>query len=263
MEGEGLSPRGRGNLLNEDGRGERRRSIPAWAGEPDLVFDGFRLPWVYPRVGGGTALRRRVHAVRRGLSPRGRGNPTDPDRERQRDGSIPAWAGEPMMQPAPSATAEVYPRVGGGTTVDDAEAIQREGLSPRGRGNQRWHNWILRAPGSIPAWAGEPAWHGGVFDWWRVYPRVGGGTSTSPNRTFTLMGLSPRGRGNLRTGSATALRSRSIPAWAGEPLAAPRVAHLAQVYPRVGGGTGILSHSPKSPWGLSPRGRGNHRRGAT
>ena len=54
----GLSPRGRGNRLTamplrwyfDPG------SIPAWAGEPPLLFgcDQANLGKVYPRVGGGT-----------------------------------------------------------------------------------------------------------------------------------------------------------------------------------------------------------------
>ena len=71
-----LSPRGRGNpqyrLVLCVGNG----SIPAWAGEPQ---QSFRLPSpgaVYPRVGGGTLSRRTQPQCRFGLSPRGRGNPT-------------------------------------------------------------------------------------------------------------------------------------------------------------------------------------------
>ena len=51
--------------------------------------------------------------------------------------------------------------------------------------------------------------------------------------------------------------TRSIPAWAGEPIVTVIGWVKAKVYPRVGGGT----HFPKTLHcnniGLSPRGRGN------
>ena len=53
--GEGLSPRVRGNHYC-GGRNKRLvGSIPACAGEPARRRIAFRLPWVYPRVCGGTA----------------------------------------------------------------------------------------------------------------------------------------------------------------------------------------------------------------
>ena len=70
--------------------------------------------------------------------------------------SIPAWAGEPSGIRPTSDTAEVYPRVGGGTIRGACFSSHRKGLSPRGRGN---HPKDVENPyhkRSIPAWAGEP-----------------------------------------------------------------------------------------------------------
>ena len=73
-------------------------SIPACAGEPpDALLDGWRCP-VYPRVCGGTDVRRRRRPTATGLSPRVRGNlhrkrPRLPDHR-----SIPACAGEPRRR---------------------------------------------------------------------------------------------------------------------------------------------------------------------
>ena len=50
----GLSPRGRGNLLDCSEHRRRARSIPAWAGEPFSVPTYAKPQPVYPRVGGGT-----------------------------------------------------------------------------------------------------------------------------------------------------------------------------------------------------------------
>ena len=72
----GLSPRGRGNLRMPTARQAWRRSIPAWAGEPNCGIRPANKKSVYPRVSGGT-IRDFVHAHRvGGLSPRGRGNQT-------------------------------------------------------------------------------------------------------------------------------------------------------------------------------------------
>ena len=111
--------------------------------------------------------------------------------------------------------------------------------------------------GSIPACAGEPcAALGGNLSG-KVYPRVCGGTPSSPFFKLCLKGLSPRVRGNpvrnlLRTGP-----QRSIPACAGEPTLQGLAWLLGRVYPRVCGGTIPGATMPEYEVGLSPRVRGN------
>ena len=71
--------------------------------------------------------------------------------------------------------------------------------------------------GSIPAWAGKPEsgpQRAGIF---RVYPRVGGETSSCRSRRAVVGGLSPRGRGNRGRSTGSRQLSGSIPAWAGKP----------------------------------------------
>ena len=51
---QGLSPRGRGNLKNTRPNYAYARSIPAWAGEPQLRPAVVGRQPVYPRVSGGT-----------------------------------------------------------------------------------------------------------------------------------------------------------------------------------------------------------------
>ena len=73
-----------------------------------------------------------------------------------------------------------------------------------------------------------------------------------------MKGLSPRVRGNRFAAAPDVLRSRSIPACAGEPKISLLISFFLSVYPRVCGGTsGVPAHSPLL-WGLSPRVRGNH-----
>ena len=94
----GLSPRGRGNLPDADVGDAWARSIPAWAGKPDVLVGGDVLDRVYPRVGGETS----------GMVRDGRADVSA-------QGSIPAWAGKPASRPGRAGPKQVYPRVGGET----------------------------------------------------------------------------------------------------------------------------------------------------
>ena len=151
----------------------------------------------------------------------------------------------------------VYPRVGGGTTPAAQVRPRVYGLSPRGRGNPAAGTPAKPQSRSIPAWAGEPSSAGGGPAGITVYPRVGGGTGAVANARATLYGLSPRGRGNPVHSPRMHRLRRSIPAWAGEPPVRLSPVLSVKVYPRVGGGTTLLSHAVSSLKGLSPRGRGN------
>ena len=91
-------------------------------------------------------------------------------------GSIPAYAGEPAAPDGYWRQLEVYPRVCGGTPLNNRRPGYCLGLSPRMRGNRFHPAGQYPAAGSIPAYAGEPdLWPFGVFRV-EVYPRVCGGT---------------------------------------------------------------------------------------
>ena len=192
-----------------------------------------------------------------GLSPRGRGNRGTVASGSRWRGSIPAWAGEPSSTPGTPKYSGVYPRVGGGTAARLLVEAAGAGLSPRGRGNHRLPPERPSTPGSIPAWAGEPACSLISVGTRRVYPRVGGGTASTSARKAAVSGLSPRGRGNLDKVIWHIVHRRSIPAWAGEPLPLCLQLQVGQVYPRVGGGTFATMSTASGRAGLSPRGRGN------
>ena len=73
----------------------REGSIPAWAGKPLCSCARGPGSTVYPRVGGETGTPVVADHSRYGLSPRGRGNPSQPVPKHPGRGSIPAWAGKP------------------------------------------------------------------------------------------------------------------------------------------------------------------------
>ena len=172
----GLSPRVRGNRERPYVTDKSIGSIPACAGEPPPPAQNRCPHEVYPRVCGGTTTHYAALSAPSGLSPRVRGNPSTCSPGHPIPGSIPACAGEPPDDVGAQAAHQVYPRVCGGTTPYGGLAHQRQGLSPRVRGNlpheyARWYSGR-----SIPACAGEPQpKRSATYGRW-VYPRVCGGT---------------------------------------------------------------------------------------
>ena len=127
-------------------------------------------------MGGGTVAMLRLRNIAYGLSPRGRGNPRKRPFDLPKLRSIPAWAGEPLVENRSTKSKAVYPRVGGGTHRERLGVYLRPGLSPRGRGNLESIEGGVAPIGSIPAWAGEPSSMSEPSAMYSVYPRVGGGT---------------------------------------------------------------------------------------
>ena len=241
--GSGLSPRGRGKLMEKVWAADGKGSIPAWAGETGRTSSGECKNKVYPRVGGGNFSCSVKLVAGMGLSPRGRGKLRGFRQVNDGIRSIPAWAGETMERQRAGRGHGVYPRVGGGNADAAIRFGSGRGLSPRGRGKLPACRTPIVIRRSIPAWAGETA-HGSARHCRRqVYPRVGGGNATSRRPSLSTTGLSPRGRGKPVFTMYNKRYSRSIPAWAGETLSPSIYLAAAGVYPRVGGGnvTAFLS----------------------
>ena len=195
------------------------------------------LPWVYPRVCGGTMAQVPSGSLVNGLSPRVRGNPLRRLDDGEDERSIPACAGEPMPSDTVYSRTTVYPRVCGGTKGKSMMSALGRGLSPRVRGNHGPSAIRQLGERSIPACAGEPTQASRRRRRRTVYPRVCGGTSIAKGVKGLVEGLSPRVRGNLVKLPLFTLYPGSIPACAGEPLyLLPPPGHPV-VYPRVCGGT--------------------------
>ena len=155
------------------------------------------LLWAYPRSRGGTDKWGDVIVTRWGLSPLTRGNHQRVGIYRQREGPIPAHAGEPQMRDVIMPGIGAYPRSRGGTFYSgDAEALEW-GLSPLTRGNLVNVAAATVVQGPIPAHAGEPRFGDAVNHDKGAYPRSRGGTSISGTHLTSPLGLSPLTRGNL------------------------------------------------------------------
>ena len=135
------------------------------------------------------------------------------------------------------------------------------GLSPRVWGNPRCISTAAVTLRSIPACAGEPRPSASPARCGKVYPRVCGGTLTGATPVAPFQGLSPRVRGNPTADAAGPGRQGSIPACAGEPPVVSVSPSNPGVYPRVCGGTAGIRILAAGQAGLSPRVRGNRRRG--
>ena len=145
----------------------------------------------------------------------------------------------------------------GGTLTNYRPFYALDGLSPRVRGNRRFRAFRAKGQRSIPACAGEPDRRHSGATRSRVYPRVCGGTRAVDGAMSSGVGLSPRVRGNPGRIFPADDLERSIPACAGEPMAATSTSVCRWVYPRVCGGTGDMQLPIALPAGLSPRVRGN------
>ena len=186
-----------------------------------------------------------------------RGNRLARRRTVGRRGSIPAYAGEPLLQALGWLWLGVYSRICGGTCSYPSSLRRYWVLSPRVRRNRR-----LRAPGhsvgwSSPACAGEPYCRGVASSQGRVYPRGCGGTYATFVEQRWYPGLSPRVRGNRGCATSSSRCIGSIPACAGEPVIRSTSEPPRWVYPRVCGGTDAPPLQQQAGPGLSPRVRGN------
>ena len=199
-------------------------------------------PPVYPRACGEPICHGRFSCLIEVYPRACRGNRTQEAENGQRQGSIPAPAGEPGLRTSGPATSGVYPRACGGTDDGDLAEMDTEGLSPR-----------------LP---GEPLGDEVRQVSGKVYPRACGGTLFQCCSRLPRPGLSPRLRGNPRHLRLFVDYDRSIPAPAGEPYVEQGLSAVDKVYPRACGGTRPLFDVKKEVFGLSPRLRGNHDRSA-
>ena len=152
---QGRSPRVRGRRLQHVPLCQRKRSIPAGAGETPVVWYAPPASWVDPRGCGGDAYVEGVMDAMRGRSPRVRGRRVGEHAGVPVYRSIPAGAGETRYVAPENIGAKVDPRGCGGDKVRMLAETVSQGRSPRVRGRRRNAACVSILARSIPAGAGE------------------------------------------------------------------------------------------------------------
>ena len=114
-----------------------------------------------------------------GLSPLTRGNRAEAGAQAGAEGPIPAHAGQPPADAAPTAETGTYPRSRGATALGKDGALEAQGLSPLTRGNQGDVVVAAVLQGPIPAHAGQPSLMAEAMALPRAYPRSRGATAFS------------------------------------------------------------------------------------
>jgi len=211
----GLSPRARGTHGSGCFQNAHPRSIPAGAGNTSSPGRPPRGEEVYPRgrgehSGGGCRC-----LPRNGLSPRARGTQSAQLAAETSSGSIPAGAGNTLLQDVLVDPDRVYPRGRGEHGTIKTARNMSTGLSPRARGTPEPCPSHSGSDRSIPAGAGNTFLLFPLFRFRRVYPRGRGEHTSSEPSGAVLWGLSPRARGTLRRPQGSHGHQRSIPAGAG------------------------------------------------
>ena len=252
----GASPRVRGKRRGRADRQQRRRCIPACAGEAAEPPSARPMPRVHPRVCGGSLDRSPKALSIGGASPRVRGKRVDSILACADMRCIPACAGEALREWAGIYRREVHPRVCGGSAGARGGDAQRLGASPRVRGKLGGRLLAASPGGCIPACAGEASSATPPPSRGQVHPRVCGGSRQLMDWADDAPGASPRVRGKRPAGDDLGPHQRCIPACAGEAQRYTPRSRSWRVHPRVCGGSleKLARNLPEN--GASPRVRG-------
>ena len=178
------------------------------------------------------------------------------ERQRQREGIIPAYAGSTATTSASSSMIRDHPRVcGEHKTRTETEAMP-PGSSPRMRGARRLRVLGGGCHGIIPAYAGSTGSSAGSAPWRWDHPRVCGEHIVKVDRLARLPGSSPRMRGAREALGAKASDVGIIPAYAGSTGATSATACATEDHPRVCGEHAGRGLEFANDQGSSPRMRG-------
>ena len=177
------SPRERGSQCGFSWEYPYAGTIPARAGEPIGTHFAAASPWSHPRASGGAVIQIRLERDVEGPSPRERGSLDHGERSGAYPGTIPARAGEPAANTAPSTERRDHPRASGGAAAVTCAPFSAEGPSPRERGSLAHYERVHRGPGTIPARAG-PSPRGKLLDGYGTIPARAGEPSRDRRRTI-------------------------------------------------------------------------------
>ena len=252
----GSSPQARGTLAAPGYVIPVRRFIPAGAGNTRRVTSGRVTCSVHPRRRGEHVYESILQTCHDGSSPQARGTRAGRAVEEPDVRFIPAGAGNTPGGLQPHWRQPVHPRRRGEHFSSAVESEYMAGSSPQARGT---HHDIDRTHCSarfIPAGAGNtrPTYTRLVLA--AVHPRRRGEHICTTSGITPAAGSSPQARGTPDTGADLPLRTRFIPAGAGNTRCTPSRCSAATVHPRRRG-----EHFSRERWapgtpGSSPQARG-------
>ena len=167
------------------------------------------------------------------------------ERQRQREGIIPAYAGSTATTSASSSMIRDHPRVcGEHKTRTETEAMP-PGSSPRMRGAPEALQVVPHGGGIIPAYAGSTSSRSTVLRGFQDHPRVCGEHERRLERRQATSGSSPRMRGARSCGHGLIAANGIIPAYAGSTTSCAASYRLAWDHPRV---CGEHTKVPRAIW---------------
>ncbi len=201
-------------------------------------------------------LRRGTTVIANGSSPRARGTPLRQAARPCAARFIPACAGNAQHDQRTIRRQAVHPRVRGERDLAVGRPPAPCGSSPRARGTPRAPRARLPRDRFIPACAGNAPPATARACGRPVHPRVRGERMPSTIAAPAPAGSSPRARGTRDCAGDRAVRSRFIPACAGNACSATGRATPAAVHPRVRGERKTCGHQRAPSVGSSPRARG-------
>ncbi len=257
--GWGRSPLTRGRPHSARRKSSPVRSIPAHAGQTVTQTACCCCHRVDPRSRGADRARGGDERGVRGRSPLTRGRQQRKNKQVRDVGSIPAHAGQTLVDRGALGIRQVDPRSRGADAATASQQARNTGRSPLTRGRRSSFPAFPNRLRSIPAHAGQTkAWRE-VKPVWGVDPRSRGADDQLRAIVTSRPGRSPLTRGRPVHRPEERHESGSIPAHAGQtrhPLAVPRA---SQVDPRSRGADQVTGHHEPREKGRSPLTRGRLR----
>ncbi|EGE63170.1 hypothetical protein EC12741_0731 [Escherichia coli 1.2741] len=193
----GLSPLARGTRRLALPDAEKKRFIPAGAGNSEVKPETASARPVYPRWRGELRCFALPSDSSSGLSPLARGTRRTENSQMARSRFIPAGAGNSRKILMPTYDLPVYPRWRGELVRLTLRAVHGTGLSPLARGTPNPQGSYMEATRFIPAGAGNSTAPTSVPIIPPVYPRWRGELIWRRWQRVYASGLSPLARGTL------------------------------------------------------------------
>ena len=258
MSAPGSSPLARGTRHALDRTDRCIRFIPARAGNTLSPRGGHAEGPVHPRSRGEHTSPSYWRPSGSGSSPLARGthSPRPPPRRQRR--FIPARAGNTGRGRLTSNRTPVHPRSRGEHPVATNCTRPSSGSSPLARGTRRQAGSRRCWRRFIPARAGNTRHRHQIRDAAAVHPRSRGEHAPCTRAKVSHFGSSPLARGTARPDVRGILRTRFIPARAGNTQSNPNDVLPPTVHPRSRGEHLFHASAASALAGSSPLARGTH-----